>query len=473
MVGLFLALAACAEQPTSPIAELSESPVPQLDLGPGQIVVVMEDLGPVLSATSSSANAINNTRQITGSRGIAQAGTLAYIWEPPGTVKDLGTLGLAPYTTIGHDINDAGVVVGQSGTHAFRWTPPGSMTQLALDPNSVFEAAYAVNNVAMAAGVIETTAFDYPVHWIPGDPSYSLLDLPSPYKGYDAIGGKANDISNDYAIVGIWNGNQAFYWTQTGWFTDLAGLPASTRSEANAINESGVIAGYVTVQGAQRAVRWPSHQAPAQDLGTLGGSWSVANDINEAGVIVGASAIPSGAVLAFRLDPNGLPQNLGAPSGALSSRAQGINDQGHIVGTATFPNRVSHAVVWWNYSGKFIAAVEVVFPSLVSSASDTFTVALLSTKDADALQVDAGTLTVGDGLGEDVRVLTREGGVLATERRDMNGDGRLDLVASFDGRQLVGQEVQAGADRADLVIKGALLDRRMGVYATAVVTVER
>jgi hypothetical protein len=92
---------------------------------------------------------------------------------------------------------------------------------------------------------------------------------------------------------------------------------------------------------------------------------------------------------------------------------------------------------------------------------------------ADALQVDAHTLTSGDGNGEDVRVLTGENGVLATEERDMNGDGRMDLVVRFDGRQLFGQELPAGEDRAVLVINGALLDRSMGVYATADVTIER
>ena len=144
------------------------------------------------------------------------------------------------------------------------------------------------------------------------------------------------------------------------------------------------------------------------------------------------------------------------------------------MGTATFPNRVTHAVAWWNYSAISIMTVPVDVPTLISrSATDTFTVTILSTIDADALQVDASTLTIGDGTSENVRVLTGENGVLATEERDMNGDGRMDLVVSFDGRQLVAQELPAGGDRAVLVIKGALLDRSMGVYATADVTIER
>jgi probable HAF family extracellular repeat protein len=474
LVGFILALAACADQPTAPIAEPNEPPLPQFDLGPGQIMVVMEDLGPALSSTSSSANAINNSKQITGARGTSQSGARAYVWQPPDTVTDLGTLGQAPFTSIGYDINDAGVVVGRSDTHAFRWTPPGPMKQLASHPSSVFEAAYGVNNGGTAAGVLANT-IDWLVYWSPGDQSYTNLLHPGPHpqKGLP-LTGTANDITDALEIVGNFNDLDAFYWSQTGWFTELAELPGSTRSEATAVNEGGVIAGYSVVAGKARAVRWPSHLASPQDLGTLGGSWSTATDINDDGVIVGASATPSGAVLAFRLDPNGLPQNLGAPKGALGSRAEGINAQGHIVGTATFPNRVTHAVAWWNYSAISIMTVAVDVPTLISrSATDTFTVTILSTIDADALQVDASTLTIGDGTSEDVRVLTGENGVLATEERDMNGDGRMDLVVSFDGRQLVGQELPAGEDRAILVIKGALLDRSLGVYATADVTIER
>lgn len=472
MLGLFLALAACADQPTAPVAELNEVSAPQFDLGPGQIIVVMEDLGPKLSSSSSFANAINSSQQITGWRHV-QGAQDAYVWEPPGNVKTLGTIGQAPYTSIGYDINDAGVIVGQAGAYAFRWTPPGPMEQLGSHASSILDAAYAVNNGGTAAGVINS-GMDWLVYWNAGDTSYIQPKHPgpAPIKGMP-LNGEAKDINNSLEMVGDYVGVQAFYWRAfPNVLTVLADLPGSIGSAANAINEAGVIVGSSTVGGEHRAVRWPSHMSPAQDLGTLGGSWSIATDINQAGVIVGSSSTASGAMRAFRLDPNGVPQNLGAPNGAIATVARGISEQGHIVGAASFPNVGNHAIVWWNFTSKSVMAVDTDFPALVMSSSQ-YSVALLSSDGVDALQIDAGTLTLGDNVGEDVRVLTSAEGTLQAVERDVNRDGRMDLVVSFPCRQLVAQEVPAGVDRADLVLKGALLDRRMGVYATAVVTVER
>jgi hypothetical protein len=106
-------------------------------------------------------------------------------------------------------------------------------------------------------------------------------------------------------------------------------------------------------------------------------------------------------------------------------------------------------------------------------SSSPFSVAVLSSEDVDALQIDAGTLTLGDNVGEDVRVMTGADGGLEADERDVNRDGRIDLVVRFDARQLIAQEVRAGSDRATLMLKGAALDRRTGFCATADVSVER
>ena len=68
------------------------------------------------------------------------------------------------------------------------------------------------------------------------------------------------------------------------------------------------------------------------NLGNLGGTEAGAVAINEAGQIAGYSSTPSGG-RAF-LWENGVMRNLGVPPGFTSSRAEGINNLGHVVGYA-------------------------------------------------------------------------------------------------------------------------------------------
>lgn len=64
----------------------------------------------------SQAYAVNNTGQITGIAYTKAGNAHAYITEPGGKLKDLGTLAGKLGTSWGFAINDAGVVVGQSMT---------------------------------------------------------------------------------------------------------------------------------------------------------------------------------------------------------------------------------------------------------------------------------------------------------------------------------------------------------------------
>ncbi|MCU0635931.1 MAG: hypothetical protein MUE41_13735 [Gemmatimonadaceae bacterium] len=178
------------------------------------------------------------------------------------------------------------------------------------------------------------------------------------------------------------------------WSVTTLTLPTGTwtASAATGINDSGVVVGFVTVSGAQRRpVRWtngvpaflvvttPQHWALAnainnggdivgqmqwisgnasqpvkpvrwlnpgtvQTLATLGwDGWAI--DINSSRVAVGTSRATSGGQQrAVKWSANGTITNL-HPAGATWSRAQGINEQGEIVGVVDFGGSV-HGWKW-------------------------------------------------------------------------------------------------------------------------------
>jgi hypothetical protein len=64
-------------------------------------------------------------------------------------------------------------------------------------------------------------------------------------------------------------------------------------------------------------------------------------------------------------------------------------------------------------------------------------VAILTTPDFDATEVDPTTVTLGDGVGSDTPVSVKPNGILHTALQDVNGDGDLDRVFFFSTRALV------------------------------------
>lgn len=83
------------------------------------------------------------------------------------------------------------------------------------------------------------------------------------------------------------------------------------------------------------------------DLGTLGGSVSLANGVNSAGQVVGQASNSAGSYLGF-LCQSGTLKSTGTVSGGTGSTATGVNSSGEVVGSATDSLGQSHAFTFSN-----------------------------------------------------------------------------------------------------------------------------
>jgi len=132
----------------------------------------------------------------------------------------------------------------------------------------------------------------------------------------------------------------------------LTDLPGRTDSMPNGINSNGEVAGANVTSGAYRAFLYGYTWT---NLGTLGGDGSLAAALNDLSQVVGYSLTTGGVTNAFLWTPGGTdgvptnPQmkNLGTLGGD-RSEAYAINNLGQITGFAQTPSSEEHA---FRYSG--------------------------------------------------------------------------------------------------------------------------
>lgn len=127
--------------------------------------------------------------------------------------------------------------------------------------------------------------------------------------------------------------------------TDLGSLSGTNSTKVAGINGSGDIVG----TSATHAFLWSN--GVMTDLGTLGGSVSMAYSINDSGVVVGQASTASGEMHAF-VWQNGVMKDLGVAGE--TSEARGINSRGDIVGVAYAKNVRGGAVLWSGGQRRFI-----------------------------------------------------------------------------------------------------------------------
>ncbi|HBY59501.1 MAG TPA: hypothetical protein DEH78_06735, partial [Solibacterales bacterium] len=235
-----------------------------LPLAANSVSFTITNLGVLPGSDFSEALAVNNAGQVAGRLSRANSDR-AFLWDGTQMI-DLG-LGMAT------GINDQAQVVGMSRAsgvnQAFLYSA-GVRTDLPLVGGTTGNEATDINN----AGVVTGLVAGFPpraVTWSNGQGS--LLEPNNT--------GEARAVNEAGTVVGSSFLDAAVF--SNGSINLLAGLPGSFRSQANAISESGLIAGYSNVNSASRAVLWDGANAPL-DLGFLpGANFAVANGVNSAG----------------------------------------------------------------------------------------------------------------------------------------------------------------------------------------------
>lgn len=268
-------------------------------------------------------------------------------------VVDLGTL---PGCDVTHAaaVNAAGAAVG----HAYRFVAPGHGGSMLSRPivwrsgrpialrsaGGAYGQALAINARGQIGGYSETAAgLDLPVIWPSASARPRIIDRrPGVIRALLHDGSAAGELAGRALI---WRGGRV----------SLPGDPADAEACANALNASGLAAGFYTPagrptqsirsQGERHAALWRAGLRIA--LPELGGECSEATAMNEAGAVVGWSDSPAGRRACLWRD--GRVAQLPTPP-EFTSEARSINRAGLIVGEAlpSGPRGAGrwHAVLW-------------------------------------------------------------------------------------------------------------------------------
>ncbi len=303
-----------------------------------QPAYTFQDLG-TLGGVYAAPNAINSSGQVVGYSTTADGRTRPFLYTN-GAMQDLGSFygtQFGPQYDMGGAtaISDNGVVLGKTTKLVLN---PDMYTYKAVSVNFRYsngrmtefnsDSISSINNAGQSVGY--------------GSPNGGISHATLYSNGADIDLGvgdssKANAINNNGQIVGSTGKGIAFLY-QNGNVQTLAPSTGYTYCGANAISQSGIVAGVSTKlngtsSNLNHATLWKDGQP--LDLGTLNGGNTAAYSVNSAGVVVGYSAMNGSLTGQFQTSfiyVNGVMYDLAAGSGWYDTEALGINDAGQIIG---------------------------------------------------------------------------------------------------------------------------------------------
>jgi probable HAF family extracellular repeat protein len=269
--------------------------------------------------------------------------------------------------------------------HAFQWQN-GALTDLGALPGGGSSVSTWITPNGLIAGLSQTGGTDplfsglpmvHAVLWQNG----GIADLGTlPSGGYES---EANAVNSRGQVVGAalnavpdadsmalgtyWFGipygyqTRAFLW-EKGVMRDLGTLGTGTDAQAILINEAGQVVGwsYVSSNPSPFCVAgflttdsfiWDRKDG-MKDLGSLGGTCTLATDLNNHGQFVGASNLTGDQKQHAFLWEHGSMQDLGGSLGGDYTGAYAMNDAGAVVGYAFLPGDTTFHATQWSHPGK-------------------------------------------------------------------------------------------------------------------------
>lgn len=322
-----------------------------------QTLPVPTDIGNLGGGSAQATAAADG--YVVGSSRTSSGETHAFVWSAStNTMFDIGALISGSGGSGATGVNSSGAVVGgsnppdYSSTNGFYWSQVTGLVSL----GPIYPNYNQTPLVISESGVVAGASADGQIfRWTPTD-GFTYLGLP-PAGSSPVITG----INSRGDIVGN-SGGRAFFVAGNSTTMTVLTSPDSGEIVIKAINDSGIAVGYYAqaptfvsdgvFAEARYAFKWdsstPATAANIVNLGSLsttGARWSEANGINNSGVIVGYSTVtnPPFVYDAFTYQGSGPMVALQRLPGVDWHAAVGITDGGVVVGLSN-----SQGTIWEN-----------------------------------------------------------------------------------------------------------------------------